>query len=200
MLVRHARTAAVRRAAFPVDEPLDERGRADAAALVGTLSAPEVLCSPARRARETCAALGLDEPVEDPALAECDFGTWAGRTLAEVHADDPGGVTAWMTDPEAAPHGGESLRTFAARVAGWMGAQADRDGGAIVVTHGGVVRTAVAHALDAPVQATWRIDVTPLRVTELHAHDGRWTVANVNVPAAAAVASSRRERRGEAAE
>jgi len=26
----------------------------------------------------------------------------------------------------------------------------------------------------------WRVDVTPLALTELHAHDGRWTVARVN--------------------
>lgn len=180
MLVRHARTAAVHRAAFPLDEPLDERGRADAAALAGTLTTPEVLCSPSRRARETCAALGLDAPTEDAALAECDFGAWAGRTLAEVHAEDPGGVAAWMTDPDAAPHGGESLREFTARVAGWMAGQAARDGGAVAVTHGGVVKAAVAHALGAPVQATWRIDVAPLRTTELHAHDERWTVTKVN--------------------
>lgn len=180
VLVRHARTSAVRQAAFPVDEPLDDRGRADAAALAGSFRADEVLASPARRARETCAALGLEAVVEDPALAECDFGAWAGRSLAQVHEDDPAGVAAWMTDPDAAPHGGESLRAFAARVAGWLNGQAGRDGAAVVVTHGGVVKAAVAHALGAPVEATWRIDVAPLRTTELHAHDGRWTVSRVN--------------------
>jgi hypothetical protein len=36
------------------------------------------------------------------------------------------------------------------------------------------------HALGAPPAAFWRVDVTPLGLTELHAHDGRWTVARVN--------------------
>jgi broad specificity phosphatase PhoE len=52
------------------------------------------------------------------------------------------------------------------------------------VTHGGVVKAAVVHALAAPPEAFWRVDVTPLALTELHAHDGRWTVARVNAAAA----------------
>lgn len=178
--MRHARTSAVRRAAFPIDEPLDDTGRAAAAALAGSL-AGDVLSSPLRRALETCAAIAPGAPVaEDEALRECDFGTWAGRSLAEVHADEPAGVEAWMTDPDAAPHGGESLRAFCARVGAWLDEQAALDGRAVAVTHGGVVKAAVVHAMGAPVQACWRVDVAPLRATELHAHGGRWTVSRVN--------------------
>jgi broad specificity phosphatase PhoE len=61
-----------------------------------------------------------------------------------------------------------------------MDAQAAIDGRAIAVTHAGVVKAAVVHALGAPPAAFWRVDVTPLALTELHAHDGRWTVARVN--------------------
>lgn len=173
----------MKRAAFPVDEPLDDAGRAAAAALAGTLGRGQALTSPARRARDTAAAAALDAAVE-PLIAECDFGSWAGRTLAEVHEADPAGAGAWMLDPDACPHGGESLRALLARVGGWMDAQAALDGRAIAVTHGGVVKAAVVHALGAPPAAFWRIDVTPLAVTELHAHDGRWTVARVNAAAA----------------
>lgn len=180
VLVRHARTSAVLRAAFPVDEPLDEAGRAAAAALAGSFPG-DLLSSPLRRARETCAAVAPGAPVaEDEALRECDFGTWAGRSLADVHADDPAGVEAWMTDIDASPHGGESLRAFAARVGTWLDGQAALDGRAVAVTHGGVVKAAVVHAMGAPVEACWRVDVAPLRATELHAHDGRWTVSRVN--------------------
>ncbi|MDP2710184.1 MAG: histidine phosphatase family protein [Solirubrobacteraceae bacterium] len=188
MLVRHATTDAVRRAAFPVDEPIDDAGRAAAASLAGRLGRGEALCSPAQRARATAAAAGLDAAVE-PALGECDFGAWAGRTLAEVHAADPDGASAWMTDPDARPHGGESLTALLGRVAGWLDGQAARDGRAIAVTHAGVVKAAVVHALGAPPAAFWRIDVTPLALTELHAHDGRWTVARVNAAVVADPAS-----------
>ncbi len=179
LLIRHASTDAVRCAAFPVDEPLDEGGRAAAALLAGRLGRGDALCSPARRARETAAAAGLDAVV-DRGLRECDFGAWSGRTLAEVHEADPDGTGAWMTDPAACPHGGESLADILVRVGSWMDEQAGCDGRAIAVTHAGVVKAALVHALSAPAAAFWRVDVTPLAVTELHAHDGRWTVARVN--------------------
>jgi len=137
------------------------------------------MSSPALRARQTATAAGLQAEVE-PLIGECDFGSWAGRTLAEVHEQDARGAGEWMTDPDACPHGGEPLSALLGRVAGWLEAQAARDGRAIAVTHAGVVKAALVRALDAPPAAFWRIDVTPLAVTELHAHDGRWTVTRVN--------------------
>ena len=184
LLLRHASTTAVRRGAFPVDEAVDSAGLAAATGLAGRLGEGEALCGPSRRARATASAAGLDARV-DPGLAECDFGAWAGRTLAEVWAHDPLAAEAWMTDPDAASHGGESLSAFLARVGAWLEAQAAREGRAIAVTHGGVVKAAVVHALGAPPAAFWRVDATPLRVTELHAHDGRWTVTRVNAPVGA---------------
>ncbi len=180
LLVRHAPTSATRAAAFPLDEPLDERGLASAAALAGALPRRcDVMSSPALRCRQTVEAAGLTAAAE-PRLAECDFGSWAGATLADVHASDPQGAGTWMTDPDAAPHGGEPLRAFVARVAGWLDDQAAGAGAAAAVTHGGVVKAALVHALGAPLEAFWRIDAAPLSVTELRAHDGRWTVARVN--------------------
>ena len=188
LLVRHAATAATRAAAFPADEPLDERGAASATTLRDRLpfldaesrsgaQRCELACSPALRCVQTAAAAALTAPCLEPLLVECDFGSWAGRSLADVPEADAG---AWMTDPAAAPHGGESLRAFAARVARWLDAQARLDGRSVAITHGGVVKAAVVHALGAPLEAFWRIDVAPLSITELHAHDGRWTVVRTN--------------------
>jgi broad specificity phosphatase PhoE len=86
-----------------------------------------------------------------------------------------------MTDPDASPHGGESLTAFAARVGAWLDQQATIDGGAVAITHGGVVKAAVVRVLGAPISAFWRIDAAPLSITELHAHDGRWTLTRANV-------------------
>lgn len=182
ILVRHAPTAATRAAAFPLDESLDRRAVARASGLAAFLpSRGETLSSPALRCLETARAVGLD-PRPEPELAECDFGSWAGRSLAEVHADDPEGAKEWMKDPDARPHGGESLTAFAARVARWLDAQARGEGGMLAITHAGVVKAALVHALGAPLGAFWQIDVDPLAVTELHAHDGRWTLTRSNAP------------------
>jgi broad specificity phosphatase PhoE len=179
LLVRHASTDAVRAAAFGADEPLDASGAA-AARRLALPRADEVLVSPARRTRETAVECGLVVSAQVAALAECDFGRWAGLTLREVAEREPEAVSAWLDDPGAAPYGGESLNAVLARVRGWLEAQAARDGTAIAVTHAGPIKAAVVAALDAPPAAFWRIDVAPLSVTELHAHDGRWTVTRVN--------------------
>jgi broad specificity phosphatase PhoE len=186
LLVRHAATSATRAAAFPAEEPIEDGAAELAAPLAGLVrDDADVLASPALRCAQTAAAAGLT-PRTEPRLAECDFGAWGGRALASVHEDDPDAVGAWMADPDAAPHGGESLRAFTARVAGWLDEQAGQDGTTLAVTHGGVVKAVLVHAFGAPLDAFWRLDVAPLTVTELHAHDGRWTVTRTNCPLEAA--------------
>jgi len=180
LLVRHAPTTATRRAAFPVDEPLDARGWAQAGRLSNALPTQcDLMSSPALRCQQTATAAGFDARI-DPRLAECDFGSWAGRSLKEIHGDDTAAVLQWMTDPDCAPHGGESLTAFSARVVRWLDEERARDGCAVAITHGGVVKAAVVHALGAPLAAFWRVDVSPLAVTELHAHRDTWTVTRVN--------------------
>jgi broad specificity phosphatase PhoE len=183
ILIRHASTSAVRGAAFPVDEPLDRQGVEATMELTGAAGRGVALCGPSLRARETAALLGLEAAV-DHALDECDFGSWRGRSLADLHAEDPDAVGLWLGHPDAAPHGGETLAEVHRRVDRWLGDQATGDGRTIAVTSGGVIKSAVAIALGAPIDATWQIDVTPLAYTELHAHDGRWSIACVNAPLA----------------
>jgi broad specificity phosphatase PhoE len=189
ILVRHAPTSATRAAAFPGDEPLDDAAADAARALAAAVpSHAEIVSSLALRCLQTAAAAGL-EPRLEPELAECDFGSWAGRSLAEVHAEDREGARAWMVDPDARPHGGESLTAFAARVASWLDEQAGGDGWMLAITHAGVIKAAIVDALGAPLEAFWRIDVGPLSATELHTHDGRWTLTRANAPLADRAAS-----------
>lgn len=165
ILIRHGPTSASVAHAFPTDERLTPHGRRAATGLQDSLpAAASVLSSPARRCLETAASAGLEAEV-DPGLAECDFGTWAGSTLAEVHSRDPEGVTAWMSDPAAIPHGGESLIDLLSRVGCWLAE--DRPGITIAFTHGGFIRAAIAHTRQAPPEAVWQIPVAPLAVTEL---------------------------------
>lgn len=74
LLLCHASTAAQRSAAFPLDEPIDEKGRAAAAGIAGRFSsARTIVASPARCALDTAAAAGLAARPE-PALRDCDYG------------------------------------------------------------------------------------------------------------------------------
>jgi broad specificity phosphatase PhoE len=108
-LVCHAPTSATRKSVFPGDESLDDRARKQAAQRAGFLpERAEAISSSAVRCRQTATAAGLDPQVE-PQIAECDFGSWSGRTLVDLDEIDPHAVREWMIDPEARPHGGESL-------------------------------------------------------------------------------------------
>jgi broad specificity phosphatase PhoE len=160
-LICHVATAAMRAGAFATaDDPIEEVGRAQAAA-VGPLRVDLAWTSPALAARQTAAALGLDA-VAAPGLRACDSGRWAGRRLEDLQRDDPHGLAAWLTDPGAAPHGGETLVALMARVAAWLDDQTGHDSRVVAVTHQEVIRAAVARALDAPPSACLRIDVAPL--------------------------------------
>jgi broad specificity phosphatase PhoE len=181
MLIRHGATAAVRAASFAADEPLEPAAREMAAALgpglPGTrtgLSGPELAC------RETAERLGLDAGVEAD-LAGLDMGSWRGRTLEEVQDRDPTGLMAWMSDPDATPHGGESLAAYNERITGWLDAAAvERHGFVIATVDAAVIKAAVLHALAAPPAAFWRVDASPLRVTELHGSHDRWSLRTAN--------------------
>jgi broad specificity phosphatase PhoE len=180
-LVSHAPTAATNAAAFAADEPLDERGTAWAIGAGGRLSrADRAICSPARACLQTAAALQLAvEP--EPLLRDWELGRWRGRTLDEVAAAEPAAVAAWMTEPDAAPHGGERLTDLLARVANWLGSLPAR-GHTVAVTHPAVVRAAVVSTLAAGAGGFWRLDIAPLTATVLRGGPERWTVRTTGLP------------------
>ena len=181
VLVRHAGTRAVRDACFAPDDALDAQGRRAAAALRNVLPrADEALAGPCLAAFQTTSLAGFAPVRIEPALADCDYGRWTGRPLGDVEREAPDAVAEWLTNPDATPHGGESVRDLLARIAAWLDTQSSRSGTVVAVTPGAVVRAAVVGALAAPASAFWRIDVAPAGVTEMHCRDGRWTVTKVN--------------------
>src|SRR5205823_12886682 len=95
-------------------------------------------------------------------LDEWDVGTWRGRTIAELHAADPGAVGEWVQEPAATPHGGESLLDLLARVGRWLDARAQDRQRIVAVTNGAVIKASLIRALQAPPEAVWRLDVAPL--------------------------------------
>jgi broad specificity phosphatase PhoE len=183
LLIRHGATSAVRTAAFARAEPLEPAARSAATALKGGLPSRHIaLTGPEPACRETAACLGLDAAAV-PELAGCDMGAWRGMTLDQLQSEDPAGLMAWLADPDAAPHGGETLSQCAARVAAWMNAAAaTATGFMVVIADAGPIKAAVCTALEAPPSTFWRLDVAPLGVTELHARDGRWTLRHFNAP------------------
>ncbi|MER6530154.1 histidine phosphatase family protein [Streptomyces sp. NPDC001508] len=175
-LVSPAMSVSLRQARFDDGAPIEESGARRARSAAGSLPpAGRVLASPSVRCRETAVALGLNA-LAALELAGLDAGRWRGRTLDEVGAAAPEAVARWLGDPDAAPHGGESVRELCGRIARWLAGIADTDGPTLAVVEPEVVRAAVVHALDLPVTAFWRLDVPPLTATELSGRAGRWNL------------------------
>jgi len=182
ILVRHGETPHTRDKRFSGlggDDPgLNADGEAQVRATAEWLAplADEiggVVTSPLRRTRETAAIiaeqLDLKVDVED-GLAEAAFGTWDGLTFTDVQEAYPDDLEAWLGGLDVAPTGGgESFRAVDRRV------RRTRDrlisaypGQAVLaVSHVTPIKVLVRLALDAPLDALFRMELAPASVTVL---------------------------------
>ncbi|WP_024276353.1 histidine phosphatase family protein [Hyphomicrobium sp. 802] len=177
--VANASTPAARRAAFPLDEGIDDFGRRDASAMAGEFrNSAIVFSSPARRALETAAVLGLS-PRIDPALRDIELGDWAGRTLSSIAQSDADALAGWLSDPGVAPHGGETVEALIARTSVWMQTISEREGRILAVTHPAVMRAAIVAAIKANANSYAHIDIAPLSVVELTSNGRRWALKSI---------------------
>ncbi|MGW0204058.1 histidine phosphatase family protein, partial [Nonomuraea sp. NPDC003201] len=147
------------------------------AAVVGAAGAA-AWAAPSVAAGQTVAALGLEARVV-PALAEVDCGRWRGLPYERVAREEADALASWLTDPHAAPHGGESLAAHAGRVAAWL-ESVRAEPGVVAVCDAGAIRAALGHALGLDPLSTARFDLAPLSVTELTVTRAGWRVAHVN--------------------
>lgn len=178
-LIRHA----------PVDGPRDVIHGPDAPANVGAAAAFAALkarlpanafavCSPARRTRETAAALGLD-PVKETCFREQDFGAWTGRRHNELVAELGDAYRDfWKSPASNRPPGGESFVDQISRATAGL-AQLPA-GDVVLVVHSGTVRAVLAIALDLEPDGALRFVIDPLSLTRIDRLTNGWRVVAVN--------------------
>lgn len=161
-LSAHAKTATLRAAGFPDDEPIEAQAAVELKSRLHRPGRPDrCMAAPELRTRQTATGLGF-EPVIDPLLRDCDYGRWRGRTFTDIQQTEGMALADWMNDPAATPHGGESLDDVSARCAAWLAQQAEGSGQWLVVTHASVIRLTMMHVLGAPLSAYRHIDAPPL--------------------------------------
>lgn len=183
ILVRHGRSTANTEGLLAGRMPgvaLDERGAAQAAALPGRLAGvpiSEVVTSPLQRCEETVRPLldarpGLRPHTEDR-IAECDYGDWSGRKLAELK-DEPLMEIVQAHPSAAAFPGGESMRAMQTRAAEAVrewNARVEREHGAdavyLMCSHGDIIKSLVAEALGLHLDLFQRIAVEPCSITAI---------------------------------
>lgn len=137
-----------------------------------------VVASPVRRTQESAEILAerLGRAIEvEPGFAEMEFGVWDGLTFTEVGERFPEELTTWLGSLDHAPGGGESFRTVQARVRAGLARVLEAHEGrtVVVVSHVTPIKTLVAEALDAPLEAVFRMELTPASVTVLSWYDER---------------------------
>jgi probable phosphoglycerate mutase len=104
----------------------------------------------------------------DDGLAETDFGAWEGLSFAEVGAQWPTELAAWLADADVPPPAGESFAEVAARVDAALDRALARHQGKtlVVVSHVTPIKTIVCRALLAPAAALFRMHLDVASITE----------------------------------
>ncbi|AXC14352.1 putative phosphoglycerate mutase [Acidisarcina polymorpha] len=165
---------------FLGDEGLDASARAQLERVRWTADpGQKIWVSPEARTRETAKALGVNAE-EAPELRECDFGLWRGRSLQEIHHEDPVGLRLWIQDLGSCPHRGESFLQLMERVGEWLDLRREA-GSCVVITHASVIRAAIVHALSAPQESFRRIELGPLTLTDIRQNGAQWHVRSMGV-------------------
>lgn len=130
-------------------------------------------CSPMLRTRQTLERLRsctcpAGSPVYDERLREIDFGRWERRSFADIAEKEQDRFTAWNQYLDFVFPEGEAVAAFIARVEAVLAMFGESEYDAIaVVTHGGVIRTAICLALGISPRNYLLFDVQPASLTVL---------------------------------
>jgi probable phosphomutase (TIGR03848 family) len=154
--------------------PLDDRGRAQAAAVAARLAPvplDAIISSPLDRCLQTAEAIaaaregGPAEVITDDRVAECMYGDWTGRPLKEL-AKDPlwpvvqahaSAVTFPGPDGESMP---DMQHRAVAAVRDWN-ARLGKNAAYVLCSHGDVIKAIITDSLGLHLDQCQRIQVDP---------------------------------------
>jgi broad specificity phosphatase PhoE len=153
-LIWHGETewSAAKRHTGRTDIPLTPMGERQAAAVGRSLAGRRfalVLCSPLRRARQTCQLAGYGDAtsVTDD-LLEWDYGVYEGRTTQEVRLEQPG-WSIWTSSVAK----GESIEQVGCRAQRVIQRVLAVDGDVVLFAHAHILRVLAACWLGLPPDA-----------------------------------------------
>lgn len=151
-LLRHTRTAVGEALCYgQLDVALADSFFSELASVLAACPSHEIIfSSPLLRCARLAAAISAQSGanvvfLDD--LKEMNFGSWQGLLWSAVPR---GQLDAWAADFwHAQPHGGENVARFVARVRTSLQTLMSNDVPSLVVTHGGVIRAALAQSHEA---------------------------------------------------
>lgn len=157
-------------------------------ALAARLPRPaRLVCTPLSRTRLTAEAIiragyPAQTPLVDAAFVEQDFGSYQGMPIAGFDARERGARHPfWPVHAAETPPGGESFEAMITRVgAGLDRLLEDAPAHTIIVSHGGAIRAACAHALGLNAHQALCLAVDNISLTRLEYNDHGWRVLSIN--------------------
>ena len=123
------------------------------------------------------------EPVVEPDLIEQSLGEWQGLPHAELPEKLANPAHAfWPLAGDEKPPGGESMLEVVVRAGRALERLAVEHRGedVVIVSHGGTIRAAVAHALGVAPDNALHLSIQNLSLTRLERHPTGWRVVCVN--------------------
>lgn len=164
-LLRHGEVKGGTRFRGHTDDPLTEIGWEQMRISTENSDWDRVISSPLERCADFARAFTRQYSLPlsfDERIKEMYFGTWEGRTAAQLMAEDPTALERFWADPEAhPPPSGELLSQFQARVLTAWDSLVHRYSGQklLLVTHGGVIRILLCHVQQRPLSELLQIEV-----------------------------------------
>jgi glucosyl-3-phosphoglycerate phosphatase len=124
------------------------------------------------------------EVLVDKRLREINVGWWSGKVRSEIVQQDPDAAAAWARGEDVRRGGGETFADLRVRVGESLAelfARLDDGETAVVFTHGGPIRVAVAEVLGLMPGGERRLEpVANCALSALHRHERRVSLAVYN--------------------
>jgi probable phosphomutase (TIGR03848 family) len=184
VLLRHAHSVANEKnllAGRTAGVSLSKTGRVQADALVQRLGATqfdEVAISPLQRCRETiepwlATSVAKNRIVTDELISEVDYGSWSGKSLASLRRKAQWKVVQDFPSQMVFPDGESLLEMQGRAIAGFYRLNAVKGKGPrLLVSHGDVIKSIVAHCLGMHLDQFQRLVIEPASLTIIDTDSG----------------------------
>jgi len=184
VLLRHAHSVANEKnllAGRTAGVSLSKTGRMQADALVQRLGATqfdEVAISPLQRCRETiepwlATSVAKNRIITDELISEVDYGSWSGKSLASLRRKAQWKVVQDFPSQMVFPDGESLLEMQGRALSGFYRLNAVKGKGPrLLVSHGDVIKSIVAHCLGMHLDQFQRLVIEPASLTIIDTDSG----------------------------
>ena len=192
VLLRHAHSVANEKNLLAGRTPgiaLSKTGRDQALQLVNRLGAitfDEIAVSPMQRCRETIdpwltSSDGKSRVVTDDSISEVDYGSWSGKSLASLRRKSQWKVVQDFPSQMLFPEGESLLEMQGRALSGFYRLNSVKGKGPrLLVSHGDVIKSIVAHCLGMHLDQFQRLVIEPASITIIDTDNGMSRLVRFN--------------------